>query len=73
MIYLFLSMLFIFIAIFIYIYHLLVTAHPSAEYGKKLTLMDRVKEVVAVHKHLMKINFLNRKLNVLWAWTCVGS
>ena len=66
MIYLLLSLLFVFIAVFLYVYHLLLTTRPSADYGKKLKLMEKLKKLVAIHKHLMKIKFLNKKLNILW-------
>jgi len=39
---------------------------PSADYGKKFTLTERIKDIFAIHKKFMKIRFINDSTNRLW-------
>ena len=66
MIYLFIALLLFFLAGFLFIYHILVAAHPSADYGRKLTMMEHIKEAFAIQKQLMKLKSLNKKMNTIW-------
>jgi Flp pilus assembly protein TadB len=39
---------------------------PSAEYGRKLTLTEKIKDTFAIHKKFMKIKFIHDKVYGLW-------
>ncbi|MCP4481867.1 MAG: type II secretion system F family protein [bacterium] len=60
------ALFFFFLAIFFFVYHSLVAAHPSAEYGHKLTLMEHVKVAFAIQKQLMKITLIKNRMNSIW-------
>jgi tight adherence protein C len=55
-----------FTAFFLFAYFFISTARPSAEYGKKLTLIEKIKDTLAIHKKIMKIKFINARISKLW-------
>jgi tight adherence protein C len=66
MIILFLFLILIFSSITILVYSLISMNPPSADYGHKLTFLERFKEIIAVHKQVMKIKFINKRVSTLW-------
>ena len=66
LLYLIVCLFFVFVAFFLFAYFLISTMHPSAEYGKKYTFTEKIKDNLAIHKKFMKIKFINEKVNRLW-------
>lgn len=57
---------FIFLSVVMLSYALISMNPPSADYGRKLTFLEHLKNIFAFHKHLMKIGFIEKKLNSIW-------
>ncbi len=57
---------FIFLCLVFLSYALISMNPPSADYGRKLTFLEHLKNIFAFHKHLMKIGFIEKKMNSIW-------
>ncbi len=64
--YLALALFCIFLAFFIIAFNIFSSIPPSADYGHKLPLSEKIKNVFAIHHQIMKIKFLNRRLTDMW-------
>lgn len=66
MVYLFLALIFFFAVCFLITFVILKNRKPVSKGGKKKNLIETIKESFSIHKKLLQIDFIGKKVNAMW-------